>query len=143
MRLCDILFDCTQDNLIVPLVDYSIETRKENSMPTKQPGEPYQRVTLEEAASMIQSGSGVIDGRRPDEYATGHVADSISIPVDDILARLSELPEDGDLLFICAAGARSGLACEMAAAMGIAEDRLYNIYAGTPSWIEAGLPTEY
>ena len=112
-------------------------------MPTKQPGEPYQRISLEEAASMMESGSPVIDVRRSDEYATGHVAASISIPVDDILARLSELPEEGDLLFICAAGARSGLACEMAAAKEISEDRLYNIEAGTPSWIEAGLPTEY
>ena len=112
-------------------------------MPRKEPGEPYQRISLEEATSMIEAGSVVVDVRRPDEYATGHVANSILMPVDDVLGRLSELPEDGNLLFICAAGVRSGLACEMAAAMGISEDRLYSIDAGTGPWIEAGLPTEY
>ena len=112
-------------------------------MPRKESGEPYQRISLEEAASMMETGSVVIDVRRPDEYASGHVASAISMPVDDVLGRLSELPEEGDLLFICAAGVRSGLACEMAAAMGVSEDRLYSIEAGTGPWIEAGLPTEY
>jgi rhodanese-related sulfurtransferase len=31
----------------------------------------------------------------------------------------------------------------MAAAMGIASDRLYNIEDGVAAWIERGFPTEY
>jgi len=45
------------------------------------------------------------------------------------------------LLFICAAGVRSGLACEMAAAMGLDSERLFNIEDGTGPWIEKGLPS--
>jgi rhodanese-related sulfurtransferase len=37
-------------------------------------------------------------------------------------------------------GARSGLGAEYAAAMGAAEDRLFNIDDGTPGWMQAGLP---
>ena len=57
--------------------------------------------------------------------------------------RIDELPQDKNLLFICAAGVRSGLACEMAAAMGYDTDKLYNIEDGTPPWIEKGYPTSY
>ncbi len=113
-------------------------------MPRQQPGEPYSRVSLEEAKQMLeQGGAAVIDVRRPDEYAAGHVKKALFIPVDDILMRMDELPEKGKLLFICAAGVRSGLACEMAAAMGVPSERLYNIEAGTPSWVEKGYPTSF
>ena len=67
----------------------------------------------------------------------------LSIPVDDVLARIEELPTDKRLMFICAQGVRSGLACEMAAAMGMDPEKLFNIEDGTPSWIENGLPTSY
>ena len=113
-------------------------------MPRSDPGEPYYRLDLSEARAMYDEGdSTVIDVRRPDEYEEGHVAGALPIPVDDILERLGELPESGSLLFICAQGIRSGLACEMAAAMGFDSERLYNIEAGTADWIAAGHPASY
>ncbi len=113
-------------------------------MPRQDPGEPYYRLTIEEAAAMHGGAAAVfIDVRRPDEYAEGHIKDALFIPVDDVLSRIDELPQDKKLLFICAVGVRSGLACEMAAAMGVDTERLFNIEAGTPTWIEAGKPTSY
>ena len=113
-------------------------------MPRKNPGEPYYRLTSDEAAEMHgDDGVVFVDVRRPDEYAEGHVKDALYIPVDDVLARIDELPKDKKLLFICAAGVRSGLGCEMAAAMGLDSENLYNIEDGTPTWIEKGHPTSY
>ena len=112
-------------------------------MARQDSGEPYWRISLDEAKAMMDSGNAVvIDVRQPDEWASGHVAGAIHIPVDDVLARIDELPADKDLLFICAMGVRSGLACEMAAAMNLATDRLFNIEEGTPAWIQKNLPTE-
>ena len=85
----------------------------------------------------------VIDVRAEDEYLEGHVTNAIHIPVDEILSRIEELPKGKTLLFICAAGIRSGLACEMAAATGLDPDSLVNIEDGTPPWIEKGYPTSY
>ena len=111
-------------------------------MPRQEPGEPYNRLDLAEARELYDAeDTTVVDVRRPDEYAAGHVKGALFITVDDILARFDELPETGRLLFICAQGVRSGLACEMAAAMGLGSDRLYNIEAGTGDWIAAGYPT--
>ena len=108
-------------------------------MARQDPGEPYFRVSVEEAKAMVDGGNAVvIDVRRPDEWVTGRVEGAIHIPVDDVAARIDELPAEGDLLFICAAGVRSGLACEM----DVDSSRLYNIEEGTPAWIEKGMPYE-
>ena len=113
-------------------------------MARQEPGEPYFRIGLEEAKGMVDRGDVVvIDVRQPDEWASGHVQGAIHMPVDDVLARIDELPKDRDLLFICAMGVRSGLACEMAAALGLDSEHLYSIEDGTPAWIQKDYPTDY
>ena len=113
-------------------------------MVRREPGEPYYRMSVAEASDMYgQNDIAFIDVRRPDEYAEGNVKGALPIPVEDVLARVDDIPSDKKLLFICAQGVRSGLACEMAAAMGIDVDNLYNVEDGTPTWIEHGHPTSY
>ena len=113
-------------------------------MPRQEAGEPYYRVTLDEVMELYDADDTVVvDVRRPDEYEAGHVKGALHIPVDDVLARIEELPTNKRLLFICAAGVRSGLACEMASAMGIETENLFNIEDGTGPWIDRGLPTRY
>lgn len=110
----------------------------------QEPGEPYRRISVQEAREMQEEGALVVDVRRPDEWESGRAAGAVHVPVDDFLAEAeAKLPKDADLLFICAAGVRSALAAEMAAALGFEPERLYNIEAGTPKWIEAELPTDY
>ena len=113
-------------------------------MPRREQGEPYYRISLDEADEMYKKGSSVVvDVRNPDEYESGLVKGAVLMSVDDVLSRIDELPTDKNLLFICAQGVRSGLACEMAAAMGIDTEKLFNIEEGTPAWIGMGLPTTY
>jgi rhodanese-related sulfurtransferase len=112
-------------------------------MPRQETGEPYYRVTLDEVMELYEADDTVVvDVRRTDEYESGHVKGALHIPVDDVLARIEELPKDKRLLFICAAGVRSGLACEMASAMGLDND-LFNIEDGTGPWIDRGFPTSH
>ena len=107
-------------------------------------GEPFSRITVEQAKELLDGGNAVVvDVRNPDEWVAGHVTGAIHIQVDEVMNRIDELPQDKELLFICAAGVRSALACEMAAAMGVQTERLYNIEEGTPTWIERNLPTSY
>lgn len=115
-------------------------------MPRQEPGEPYYRVDSNEARSMLEADPEnivVVDVRRDDEWVTGHVAGAVHIPIDDLADRISEVPQDKKVLFICAAGVRSGLACEVAAAMGFETGKLYNIEDGTPHWIAGNHPTSY
>ena len=115
-------------------------------MPRQDPGEPYYRVDSPEAKSIIDAepeNTLVVDVRRDDEWVTGHVTGAIHVPIDDLNDRIDEVPQGKKVLFICAAGVRSGLACEIAASMGYDSENLYNIEDGTPSWIQANLPTSY
>ena len=110
----------------------------------EEPQEPFQRISVEKAEELLNQGNSVVvDVRNPDEWVAGHVKGAIHIPVDEVLNRVDELPQDKNLLFICAAGVRSALACEMAASMGVTAERLFNIEEGTPTWIERSLPTSY
>ena len=107
-------------------------------------GEPYRRISVQEAAEMQRNGALIVDVRNPDEWESGHIQGALHVPVDNVLTEAEgKLPRDQDLLFICAAGVRSSLACEMAFALGFDESRLYNIEDGTPTWIDEDLPTEY
>ncbi len=111
-------------------------------MARRVPGEPYTRITSDEAAEMLRDGdAAMIDVRRSDEFEKTHVTGALWIPVDDVLARFEELPKKARLLFICEVGVRSGLACEYAASLGVPWERLFNVEDGTPSWIEKGFPT--
>lgn len=110
-------------------------------MPTKNPQEPFSRVSVDESKEMIANDNvAVIDVREPGEYQTGHLPASKLIPVASVFARREELPKDKDIIFVCSVGQRSALACEMAAAAGLT--RLYNLEGGTDAWLKAGNPLE-
>ena len=69
-------------------------------MARQEPGEPYWRISVDEAKNMLEDGESiVIDVRQPDEWASGHVQGAVHIPVDDVLVRIDELPVDKNLLF--------------------------------------------
>ena len=105
-------------------------------MATKDPREPFSRIDVNEAKEMMGDGAAVIDVREPHEYDEGHVPGASLIPVNSVYARREELPKEQDLIFVCAVGQRSALACEMAAAAGLT--RLFNLEGGTDGWVAAG-----
>jgi rhodanese-related sulfurtransferase len=110
----------------------------------QEPGEPYKRISVHEALEMQKAGALVVDVRRDDEWEGGHPVDAIHVEVDNMQAEAEErLPKGRDLLFICAAGVRSGLAAEMAAALGFELSSLYNVEQGVPVWMEQDLPTAF
>ena len=114
------------------------------NQPSAVPYEPFTQISVEQAKEMLDYGdSVVVDVRRLDEWVAGHVKGALFIPVDEVLDRTDELPLDKNLLFICARGIRSALACEMAAAMGRPPERLFNVVEGTAPWIERRFPTSY
>src|SRR3990170_693465 len=98
-------------------------------MATKDPREPFTRIDVKEAQEMTSKNSvALIDVREPHEYKAGHVPGAKLIPVATVFARRDELPRDKDVVFVCAVGQRSALACEMAAAAGLT--RLFNLEGG-------------
>lgn len=113
-------------------------------MATAEPGnivEPFTRVDVPTAQRMIDQGQvKVIDVREPNEYAAGHIPGVTLVPLNTLLSRPQDYLKEDNLLFVCAMGQRSALACEMAAALGF--EHVYNLEGGTTAWGKAGLPIE-
>ena len=110
-------------------------------MASKDPREPFTRISPQEAKEKIDSGDvKIIDVRTPGEYMGGHVPGASNIPHMSVVSRKGELANDKELVFICQVGSRSALACEFAAAIGFKD--LYNVEGGTEAWIKAGYGVE-
>ncbi|CAK7279862.1 rhodanese-like domain-containing protein [Streptomyces misionensis] len=80
----------------------------------------------------------VIDVRTPGEYAGGHVPGALNIPLDQLDRALPDIrhaAERGELLVVCASGARSEKACAQLAARGI---RAATLAGGTGAWAARG-----
>ncbi|CAM5364944.1 MULTISPECIES: rhodanese-like domain-containing protein [Streptomyces] len=80
----------------------------------------------------------VIDVRTPGEYASGHLPGALNIPLDRLQQALPDIryaAERGDILVVCASGARSENACRMLAEHHIAAATLSG---GTGAWASNG-----
>ncbi|MET7745073.1 rhodanese-like domain-containing protein [Streptomyces sp. NPDC005385] len=85
----------------------------------------------------------VLDVRAPGEYATGHLLGALNIPLDHLKQALPDIrhaAERGDILVVCASGARSENACRTLAAHGITAATLTG---GTGAWAADGHPLHH
>lgn len=114
-------------------------------MATKDPREPFTRISVQEAKEKLEKGEAVmVDVREPGEYAEIHASGVKLVPVNSVIAKIGDIREFADgkeVLFICKSGSRSALAAEFAVAGGLDEVELYNVEGGTTAWADAGLPT--
>ena len=61
----------------------------------------------------------LVDVREPYEFATGHLANSINLPLATLAADLAALDQSKHVVFICRSGVRSQQACVLARQQGI------------------------
>jgi rhodanese-related sulfurtransferase len=80
----------------------------------------------------------VLDVRQPEEYEAAHVPGAVLLPLDQLGARLDEVPKEEHLYVICRSGGRSAAAVQ--ALTGAGYDAT-NVAGGTLAWIDAGHPT--
>ena len=82
----------------------------------------YKHITVDEAIKIMQEKDGyvILDVRRPDEYAEGHIPGAINVPNEEIgTAEIPELPDKSQLILVyCKSGRRSKEAAEKLVALG-------------------------
>jgi rhodanese-related sulfurtransferase len=68
----------------------------------------FERIIKENPAGIM-----LIDVRDPDEFAAGSFKTAVNMPTDMLEEKISTLPADKPIVFVCATGARSGEAYYM------------------------------
>ena len=114
-------------------------------MATKDPREPFTRITVAEAREKLDKGEAVmVDVRDPNEYVEVHAKGVRLIPVNTVISEVTQIRDFAgakEVLFICKSGQRSALAAEFATAAGIDDIAFSNVEGGTQAWVAAGYPT--
>ena len=82
----------------------------------------YRRISMNEAVTMMAQETGyiILDVRRPDEFAAGHIPNAINVPNETIGAdEIAKLPDKDQLIMVyCRSGRRSKEASEKLVKLG-------------------------
>ena len=82
----------------------------------------YRSITMDEAVTMMAEETGyiILDVRRPDEFAAGHIPNAINVPNESIgTSEIPELPDKNQLIMVyCRSGRRSKEASEKLVKLG-------------------------
>ena len=82
----------------------------------------YRQISMDEAVAMMKDEKNyiILDVRRPDEYAKGHIPGAINVPNEEIgTAEIAELPDKSQLILVyCRSGRRSKEASEKLVKLG-------------------------
>ena len=99
-------------------------------------------VTIDELIQKLDSGTVTIVDVRPEmEYRKGHIANSVSIPYDELSSRLKELPKRTEIIAYCR-GPFCVFADDAVAMLKKAGYKARRLEEGFPDWEVMGLPIE-
>lgn len=87
------------------------------------------------AAQLAAGGALLLDVREPDEWAAGHAAGAVHMPLGDL--RPDDVPRDRIVVAVCRSGRRSGKAAAVLAGAGV---DVRNMSGGMNAWAGADLP---
>lgn len=96
-------------------------------------------IDVTELEAVLATGAPLVDVREADEYAEARVPGAVLIPLSEFVARVDEVPADGTVYVICAAGGRSAQAAQYLEARGV---DAVNVAGGTMAWLQSGRAVE-
>ena len=101
-------------------------------------------ITVDEAAKLVQTNTNVVvlDVRTPREFESGHIkgATNVNFNDKDFAKKISALDKNKTYIIHCAAGGRSGKACEQIKTLNF--KNMLHMNEGFSKWKEAGKPIE-
>ena len=102
-------------------------------------GKPVSTIKAIELNDRFKNGKRplIIDVRQPDEYRSGHIIGAKLIPLNKLHNRVNELPQNREIVCVCASGNRSGSATRMLTKAGF---NAVNMKGGMNAWRQANLP---
>ena len=119
---------------VIILVSYLLNREPEyaNSLPDT--------ISVEEAYQKYQAGTFVLDVRTQEEWDEYYAPNTTHIPLDELESRLSELPQDEEIVVICRSGNRSDDGRDILLQNGFSA--VTSVDGGLKEWSAAGYPIE-
>ena len=96
-------------------------------------------ISVDKAYEMYQAGTFVLDVRTQEEWDEYHAPNTTLIPLDQLSARLNELPKDQEIVVVCRSGNRSQQARDILVSAGF---NATSMAGGLKEWYASGYPTE-
>ncbi len=93
-----------------------------------------------EGYAKLQQGSFFLDVRTQPEWNQFHVKGSTLIPLEQLAARLNELPKNRDIVVVCLTGERSQRGAAILQQAGF--PHVAYVSGGLQAWMAAGYPVE-
>lgn len=126
LTLAALLGSCAADrdgNTEITVKDTGVQiTDERETMINEEAKNTYRQIGMDEAAAMMERESGciILDVRRPDEFAAGHIPGAVNVPNETIgTDEISELPDKDQLIMVyCRSGRRSKEASEKLVKLG-------------------------
>jgi rhodanese-related sulfurtransferase len=108
---------------------------------TQQTDEPFERIDVQKGKEILEEKRSTwIDVREPAEWQGGRIPGATLVPLNNLLMSPRKYLGGDNIVFYCAQGIRSAVACEVAAAVGMT--RVYNLEGGIQEWASRGFPIE-
>lgn len=97
-------------------------------------------ISVEDAYTKYQNGAFVLDVRTQEEWNEYHAPNTTLIPLDQLQARLSEVPQDKEVVVVCRSGNRSQQGRDILLAAGYKQ--VTSMTGGLNEWRSKGYPIE-
>jgi len=97
-------------------------------------------ISVEEAVTLRDDGAFILDVRQPEEWDDFHIPGSTLIPLGELPSRLSEVPEDQEIVVVCRSGNRSQSGRDILTDAGFTQ--VTSMRGGVSEWRDMGFPIE-
>ena len=96
---------------------------------------------LYEKSKNLEEGEVILDVRRPEEFAEGHIKGGINISHDNVAPHVDKLKEYKKVYIHCKMGGRAKLAYNLLTDFGVSNLKVC-VEAGFNAWVDRGYPVE-
>jgi rhodanese-related sulfurtransferase len=97
-------------------------------------------ISVAEAYAKYQNGAFVLDVRTDEEWNEFHAPNTTLIPLDQLAARVNEVPRDREIVVVCRSGNRSQQGRDILLNAGF--ENVTSMTGGLNEWRGAGYPIE-
>jgi rhodanese-related sulfurtransferase len=95
-------------------------------------------ITVSEAYQKYEQGVVLLDVRTPEEWNEFHAPNTTLIPLDQLAARVNELPQDQEIVIVCRSGNRSQQGRDILLQAGF--EQVTSMQGGLNEWRAVGYP---